>query len=52
MPQQFEWCMKQKGRGVRTKRINSKQYMHICFLNGKSFAGETHTYKKVLKGKK
>jgi len=51
MPQAFENCIK-KGGKVRTKRVNKKEYIKICFLNGKSYAGETHAYKKVLKGKK
>lgn len=50
MPAAFENCIKKGGR-VRTKRINARQYMHICFLNGKSYAGEVKTYKKLLKKK-
>ena len=52
MPQKFEWCLKQTGHRVRTKKVNKDEYMHICFLDGKSYAGETKQYKKVLKGKK
>jgi len=51
MPQAFETCVAQGGR-VRTKKLNSKQYLHICFKNGKSYAGEVRSYKKVLKGSK
>lgn len=50
MPAAFDNCVKNGGR-VRTKKVNSKQYMHICFLNGKSYAGEVREYKKVLKSK-
>ena len=48
MPEGFDMC-RSKGGKIRTKKINSKSYMHICFLNGKSYPGETKEYKKVLK---
>jgi len=48
MPQSFDNCVKKGGR-VRTKRVNSDEYMHICFLDGKSYAGKVKKYKKVLK---
>jgi len=51
MPKGFEKCVKAGGR-VRTKKVNTKQYMHICWLGGKSYAGEVKNYKKVLKGGK
>lgn len=50
MPKDFDMCVK-KGGKVRTKRINGKQYMHVCFLNGKSYSGEVKNYKKILKTK-
>jgi hypothetical protein len=48
MPADFERCVKAGGR-VRSKRISKTEYIKICFLNGKSYAGEKHTYKKVLR---
>jgi hypothetical protein len=48
MPAAFEACVKNGGR-VRTKRLSEGKYMHICFKDGKSYAGEVKTYKKVLK---
>jgi hypothetical protein len=51
MPADFDSCVSNGGR-VRTKQVNSKQYMHICFLGGKSHAGEIKNYKKILKSKK
>jgi len=51
MPAGFENCVAKGGR-VRTKRVDKTHYMHICFLGGKSFAGEVKAYKKVLKGGK
>ena len=39
MSQAFENCVKKNGR-VRTKKLKGGKYMHICFLNGKSYAGE------------
>lgn len=50
MPQAFLDCVKQGGR-VRTKRLNKTEYMRICFIGGKSFAGEVKKYKKVLRQK-
>ena len=48
MPKAFENCVKKGGR-VRTKKLSGGKYMHICFLNGKSYAGEI---KKKEKGRK
>jgi len=42
MPKAFENCVKNGGR-VRTKSLSDGRYMHICFLNGKSYAGEVKT---------
>jgi len=39
MPKKFVACVKNGGR-VRTKRLPKGKYMHICFKNGESFAGE------------
>jgi len=53
MPAAFERCQAQGGK-IRTKTINATQYMHICILNGKSYAGEVKTKKNraFLRGKK
>lgn len=51
MPQAFDNCVKRGGK-VITKRVNATQYIHICYIGGKSFSGEVKNYKKVLKGKK
>lgn len=48
MPEDFNKCRKDGGK-IRTKKINSKQYMHICIINGKTHSGEVKDYKKVLK---
>lgn len=48
MPEAFDKCVKNGGR-VRTKELKDGQYMHICFLNGKSYAGEVKTKKKAKK---
>lgn len=52
MPADFDKCVKEGGK-VRTKTINKNQYMHICILNGKTYAGEVKTKKKYpfIKGK-
>ncbi len=50
MPADFERCVKEGGR-VRTKELGNGKYMHICFKDGKSYAGEVKTKLKraVLK---
>jgi hypothetical protein len=48
MPQAFDNCVKNGGR-VRTKTLSGGRYMHICFLGGKSYAGEVKT--KQVTGK-
>lgn len=52
MPAQFDACVSGGGK-VITKKVNSKQYMHICYPKGGGAAvpGEVKNYKKVLKGK-
>jgi putative hemolysin len=50
MPADFERCVKQGGR-VRTKKIKGNKYIHICWLKGKSYAGEVKTA-KIYKGKR
>lgn len=39
MPKQFLECIKRGGK-VRTKKLPNGKYIHICFLNKKSFPGE------------
>ena len=48
MPAPFLKCVREGGR-VRSKRLNKTQYVKICFKNGKSYAGEKHTYKKITR---
>jgi len=50
MPAAFDTCYKNGGK-VITKKVNSKQYMHICYPKGggKPVSGEVKSYKKVLK---
>lgn len=51
MPAEFDACVAGGGR-VRTKKLGSGKYMHICFKNGKSYAGEVKMVKsgKATKG--
>ena len=42
MPQAFDNCVKQGGK-VRTKDLGRGKYIHICFINGKSYSGEVKT---------
>ena len=51
MPADFDRCVKGGGK-IRTKRLNAKEYVRYCILNGKSYRGHTKQYKKVLKGGK
>lgn len=39
MPAEFDMCVKNGGK-VSTKSMPGGRYMHICFLGGKSYAGE------------
>jgi len=39
MPQAFENCIKNGGK-VRAKKLKGNKYLRICFLKGKSYAGE------------
>jgi hypothetical protein len=45
MPAGFERCVKEGGR-VRTIKPKAGKYLHICYLNGKSYRGEVKTTKK------
>ena len=53
MPQAFTDCYKSGGK-VITKRVNARQYIHVCYPKGSGspISGEVKEYKKVLKGKK
>ena len=42
MPKDFDVCVSGGGR-VRTKKMGKNKYMHICFKDGKSHAGEMKT---------
>jgi len=50
MPKEFNDCVA-KGGKVRTKTLSGGKYMHICYLNGKSYAGEVKKKEKAMKGK-
>ncbi len=45
MPQAFDQCVSSGGR-VRTKKLSPSKYMHVCFKDGKSYAGEVKKVKK------
>ena len=45
MSAKFDNCVK-KGGKVRRKTLKGGKYINVCFLNGKSFAGEVHDAKK------
>ena len=50
MPKEFESCVKRGGR-VRRKTLSDGRYINICYIDGKSYAGETHESKGArLKG--
>jgi len=44
MPKEFDSCVKRGGR-VRTKTLSDGRYIHLCFIDGKSYAGEVHEKK-------
>lgn len=39
MPKEFDACRSGGGK-IRTIPIKGGRYMHVCFLNGKSYKGE------------
>jgi putative hemolysin len=39
MPKPFDMCRKQGGK-IKTKEMKDGKYMHVCILNGKSYASE------------
>lgn len=41
MPQAFTDCQKNGGK-IRRKTLSDGRYINICYLNGKSYAGEVH----------
>ncbi len=51
MPNDFDDCVKKGGR-VRTKKLKDGKYIHICFHDGKSYAGEVHEKKEADEKKK
>lgn len=51
MPRDYDNCVKGGGK-IITRRVNSRQYMHICYLNGKAHAGEVKEYKSLSARKK
>ena len=51
MPKDFQMC-KEKGGRIRTKKLKGGKYMRICFLDGKSYAGEVKMMKKEGKTSK
>ena len=46
MPAAFTKCVAQGGR-VRTKKLSKGRYMHVCFVGGKSYAGEVKKKKQA-----
>lgn len=46
MPAEFEKCVSDGGK-VRTKQLKGGKYIHICFINGKSYAGEVKKSKET-----
>ncbi len=51
MGQAFNMCVKNGGK-VRTKTMKGGKYMHVCFMNGKSYAGEVKKKMKKMMKKK
>ncbi len=55
MPADFEKCRAAGGK-IRTKRVGSTHYMHVCIPpgggKGDSVGGEVKTYKPLTRKKK
>ena len=45
MPKAFEDCVR-KGGKVRTIKLGTNKYRHICILKGKTYQGHIKTRKK------
>ncbi len=45
MPKAFNDCVKRKGR-VKRRTLSGGRFINICFIGGKSFAGEVMKKKK------
>lgn len=45
MPEAFNKCVKNGGR-VRTINPKAGKYLHVCYIDGKSYSGEIKTKKK------
>ena len=39
MPKDFDACRKNGGK-IKTVELKGGKYIHVCFLNGKSYKGE------------
>lgn len=39
MPEAFDMCRKNGGK-IRTISLPHGKYMHVCYLNGRSYQGE------------
>lgn len=51
MPADFEKC-RTEGGNITTKKLNSDEYIHICWdKNGKSHSGEVKRYKRLSTNK-
>ncbi len=48
MPKDFLNCIKNGGK-VRTIKPSPGKYLHICYINGKSYPGEVKETKKTKK---
>lgn len=46
MPADFEKCISDGGK-VITKKLKGGKYIKICYIGGKSYAGEVHTPRTV-----
>ena len=51
MPKDFKDAVKQGAR-VRTKKLGKDKYLHIAFLDSKTYAGEVKTKKTNPPGTK
>ncbi len=48
MPKEFDECVRRGGR-VRRKTLSGGRYINICYIDGKSYAGEVHEKKTEKK---
>jgi hypothetical protein len=51
MPAEFTKCVADGGKVITEVIKKGETYIHVCYINGKSYSGEVKHYKKLSRGK-